>query len=254
MLAVNTTQIPVLPQASLVPAEPLRVDNQRIPLVTPTKPSQANVASKSATEQRASVDGTQADSVRSQATSSSENPVVQEKNSSGDSRGDGRQQNGNSAQSDPEVLAQLQELRKRDREVRSHEQAHASVGGDIAGAPSLVFKKGPDGRLYAVDGEVPISTRPVPGSPERTIAKLEQVIRAALAPVQPSTQDVRVATQAAAMISQLKAELAAGQEDQGAQEAPRLLGDRATLERRIGETGATASGQPGLGQHVDKVA
>ena len=77
----------------------------------------------------------------------------------------------------------VEALRQRDAEVRRHEQAHKSVGGQYAGAISYTYQSGPDGRRYAVGGEVPIDASPISGDPEATILKLEQVRRAAkLAP------------------------------------------------------------------------
>ena len=50
--------------------------------------------------------------------------------------------------------------------------------------------------MYAVGGEVTIDTSPVKGDPQATVAKMEVVIRAALAPADPSGQDRSVAAQA----------------------------------------------------------
>ena len=103
---------------------------------------------------------------------------------------------------------EISELAARDREVRTHEQAHMAVGGQYAGAVQYDYKRGPDGRLYAVGGEVSIDTSPVPGDPQATIDKMEQVRRAALAPAEPSGQDRAVAAQAAQVVAQARAELA----------------------------------------------
>lgn len=103
---------------------------------------------------------------------------------------------------------EIDELVQRDREVRTHEQAHAAVGGQYAGAPTYSFKRGPDGQRYAVSGEVSIDTAPVPNDPEATMRKMEVVMRAALAPIEPSAQDLRVAAQAQAQMAQARAELA----------------------------------------------
>lgn len=102
----------------------------------------------------------------------------------------------------------VQELQARDREVRAHEQAHARVGGQHAGSPEYQFERGPDGRSYAVGGSVSISTAPVPGDPDATVRKMEQVKRAALAPSEPSGQDRRVAADAEAKRTDARAELA----------------------------------------------
>ncbi|WP_061242725.1 putative metalloprotease CJM1_0395 family protein [Ectopseudomonas composti] len=103
---------------------------------------------------------------------------------------------------------EITDLVQRDREVRTHEQAHAAVGGQYAGAPTYSFKRGPDGQRYAVSGEVGIDTSPVPNDPEATLRKMEIVLRAALAPIEPSPQDMRVASLAQAQAAQARVELA----------------------------------------------
>ena len=99
------------------------------------------------------------------------------------------------------------ELKKRDAEVRRHEQAHAAAGGQHAGAPSYKYTTGPDGQQYATGGEVSIDTAAVPGDPKATIDKMAQVKRAALAPGEPSPQDRAVAAQADATRAKAQAEL-----------------------------------------------
>ena len=92
----------------------------------------------------------------------------------------------------------LKELRARDAEVRAHEQAHLAAAGPYAnGAPTYEYQTGPDGRQYAVGGEVSIDTSPVPGDPEATGRKAQTIKRAAVAPSDPSAQDRQVAAQAA---------------------------------------------------------
>jgi SprA family protein len=103
---------------------------------------------------------------------------------------------------------QVTELKSRDREVRSHEQAHIAAAGPYAtGGPSYSYQQGPDGRRYAVGGEVGIDTSPVSGDPEATIQKAQQIRAAALAPASPSGQDQQVAAAATQMESQARAEL-----------------------------------------------
>lgn len=106
-----------------------------------------------------------------------------------------------------EELEQLRELEARDAEVRAHEQAHASVGGQYAGAPSFSYQTGPNGVKYAVGGEVPISLPSSSGNPEQTIRAAEQVRRAALAPVDPSGQDRRIAASASQVSQSARAEV-----------------------------------------------
>ena len=87
----------------------------------------------------------------------------------------------------------VDKLAARDREVRRHEEAHARVGGQYAGQPSYSYQTGPDGKRYAIGGEVPIDVAPVPDDPEATISKMDVVKRAALAPAEPSAADRRIA-------------------------------------------------------------
>lgn len=130
---------------------------------------------------------------------------------------------------------QVEELKQRDREVRAHEQAHARVGGPYAGAPSYTFQQGPDGGRYAIGGEVQIDTSPE-SEPEATARKMQIVIRAALAPAEPSSQDLRVAQLARSQLqeaqSQARAEAAAelrGEEEGAAATGP---ADRSNLADR----------------------
>lgn len=101
---------------------------------------------------------------------------------------------------------QVEKLKQRDREVRAHEQAHARVGGAYASAPSYTFQQGPDGKRYAVGGEVQIDTAKE-RTPEATIRKMQIVIRAATAPAEPSSQDLKVAQQARSQLSEAQADL-----------------------------------------------
>ncbi|MDY0213398.1 MAG: putative metalloprotease CJM1_0395 family protein [Desulfuromonadaceae bacterium] len=101
----------------------------------------------------------------------------------------------------------VQELKLRDQEVRIHEAAHAAVGGQHAGTPTLEYATGPDGKRYAVAGAVSIDLSKVAGDSQGTIAKMEQIQAAALAPAQPSTQDRRVAARAAQIATQARMEL-----------------------------------------------
>lgn len=95
-----------------------------------------------------------------------------------------------------EELRLIKDLKKRDSEVRKHEQAHiAASGGYARGGASYSYEKGPDGKKYATGGEIQIDTSKE-SSPEKTAAKMRIVKRAAMAPAKPSSQDRRVAAQA----------------------------------------------------------
>lgn len=101
----------------------------------------------------------------------------------------------------------INELQRRDKEVRSHELAHAAVGGSFTGAPNYSFKTGPDGKKYAVGGEVSVDLSTIAGNPTATIAKMQKVHAAALAPANPSAQDTKVAANAIQIILQAQSEL-----------------------------------------------
>lgn len=103
---------------------------------------------------------------------------------------------------------QIQQLQARNQEVRAHEQAHLSAAGEIAtGGASFTFATAPDGKRYAIGGEVNIDVSEAPGDPEATLRKAEQIRRAALAPAHPSAQDQQIASRAIAMANQARLEL-----------------------------------------------
>ncbi|MDA8621266.1 putative metalloprotease CJM1_0395 family protein [Psychrosphaera sp.] len=103
-------------------------------------------------------------------------------------------------------LREIQQLSARDMEVRNHELAHAAVGGSYAGAPSYEYQTGPDGKKYAVGGEVSIDVSKG-ATPQETIEKMQTVKAAALAPAEPSSQDRKVAAEASQNIAEARIEL-----------------------------------------------
>ena len=114
-----------------------------------------------------------------------------------------------------EEQQEVARLRKRDVEVRKHEQAHKAAAGSLAvGGPRFEYEVGPDGRRYAVGGEVQLDTAPIPGDPQATLRKAQQIKRAALAPADPSPQDRRVAAEATRMAAEARREFAQQQREQ----------------------------------------
>ncbi|MFW5960018.1 MAG: putative metalloprotease CJM1_0395 family protein [Chitinivibrionales bacterium] len=98
-----------------------------------------------------------------------------------------------------EEKREVEKLKRKDREVRAHEQAHVAAGGSLVkGGASFEYQAGPDGKRYAVGGDVSIDTSAVKGDPAATIRKMQRVRKAALAPAKPSGQDRKVASEAAA--------------------------------------------------------
>lgn len=107
----------------------------------------------------------------------------------------------------PEQLELVAKLEARDREVRTHEAAHMSAAGALAvGGPQFSYEMGPDGKAYAIGGEVKISFSPGQ-TPEETLARAEQMRAAADAPCEPSGQDLSVAARAAAMEDQARRQI-----------------------------------------------
>ncbi|WP_263144461.1 putative metalloprotease CJM1_0395 family protein [Pseudomonas sp. RIT-PI-AD] len=125
---------------------------------------------------------------------------------------------------------QIAELANRDRDVRNHEQAHAAVGGAYAGAPSYTYERGPDGRTYAVGGEVSINVGASADDPETTLRKMISVQAAALAPADPSSQDLSVAARASAQAARARMELASQQSEAAGRTAG---GDGVETYRRV---------------------
>ncbi len=150
----------------------------------------------------------------------------------------------------PEQQREVAWLQARDRHVRQHEAAHQAAGGALTGGASYTYQTGPDGRSYAIGGEVPISIR-TGRTPDETIASARQARRAALAPSDPSAADLAVAAEATRMelsAIQRKAHLAA--KAYGAEKRAAGLGPQASDEARadedavkgeLGEEGSRAS-------------
>jgi hypothetical protein len=96
--------------------------------------------------------------------------------------------------------AALAELRARDASVRKEEQTHAATAGVYAGAPQYELERGPDGRMYAVEGSVSIKfSGTALASPEKAAAALKTIQTAALSPENPSAGDMAVFSQARAL-------------------------------------------------------
>ena len=101
---------------------------------------------------------------------------------------------------DPAIQAQIAKLKQTEEKVKAHEAAHKAVGGNLAGSASYSYTQGPDGRSYITGGEVQIDMSSG-RTPEETISRMQQVIRAALAPADPSGQDRAVAAQASSQMA-----------------------------------------------------
>ncbi|MDD2465533.1 MAG: putative metalloprotease CJM1_0395 family protein [Desulfobulbus sp.] len=114
----------------------------------------------------------------------------------------------------PEEKQMVQELKQRDQEVKTHEMAHLAVAGQYAaGGASYSYQQGPDGRRYAIGGEVPIDVSEEK-TPEETLQKMQTIKRAAMAPAEPSSADRGVAANASAMESRARQEMQVEASDQ----------------------------------------
>jgi hypothetical protein len=105
-------------------------------------------------------------------------------------------------------LAVIEKLAKQDRMVRQHEQAHLSAAGGLATSGAIYsMETGPDGKQYAVGGEVKIDVGPG-RTPEETLSKARIIQAAALAPADPSSADRAIAAKAASMTQAAQIEIA----------------------------------------------
>ena len=101
----------------------------------------------------------------------------------------------------------VQQLQQRDRQVRAHEAAHIAASGGLASGANYTYAVGPDGQRYAIGGDVSIVTD-FSGPPQQVLHNAQLVERAALAPAEPSAQDLAVAAAAEQVAAQAQTELA----------------------------------------------
>ena len=96
----------------------------------------------------------------------------------------------------------LRDLQARDQEVRAHEKTHVAVAGPLAkGGPSYEYVIGPDGKPYAIGGEVRVDTSTGPDA-ARNARHADRLAAAALAVKDPSLADQQVANESATMKSE----------------------------------------------------
>ena len=151
---------------------------------------------------------------------------------------------------------QIEELKARDTEVRVHEQAHASVGGQYAGSPSYEYQRGPDDTNYAVDGEVQIDVSEIPGDPQATIDKMQTVRAAALAPAEPSSADRAIAADATQKMAAAQAELSAPTDDEAQAQEPQSalsINETSTAESQS-DTNTEQSRDPEVDARAGRIA
>jgi hypothetical protein len=170
---------------------------------------------------------------------------------SGEQDADGRDASGKLTADEQRVV---QELQARDREVRAHEAAHQAAGGGNVGGASYSYQQGPDGRQYAIGGEVPVDLSTSGSSPEAVIAKMAQVQAAATAPADPSPQDFAVAAAAAAIAAAARQQEAAAKvAEQKSSEAERMPEPVSATTRQSGGTTAGGADAATVGGSPERV-
>ncbi|TWC33236.1 SprA family protein [Pseudomonas sp. SJZ079] len=222
MQIVGTSSYPLLAGVTR-PAQPLSAN------VSPDVSQDLTRAAQAPATPAPSLEGPQSPSAREEADKAPGQPSRKPDSSPAQQRGE---------------QLEIAEMVSRDREVRAHEQAHAAVGGSYAGAPSYTYSRGPDGQRYAVGGEVSIDTAAVSNDPQATLSKMEVVVRAALAPAEPSSQDRSVAAQAQAQMAQARVELAELQRDAATEKTRAEPADQAPQEQPSGLQEPTRQTQP----------
>lgn len=120
--------------------------------------------------------------------------------------GEKSQESGSTEKLSEDEKRLVQDLKSRDAEVKTHEAAHQSAGGGMTGAASYTYQQGPDGRMYAIGGEVSISI-PSGTTPQESMRNAQQAIAAAMAPADPSGQDFAVASSAMVMLIKAQQQL-----------------------------------------------
>ena len=113
----------------------------------------------------------------------------------------------------PDEERLVRDLQSRDSEVRAHEAAHQAAGGGMTGAASYTYQQGPDGKMYAIGGEVSITMKSG-STPEETIANARQIAAAAMAAGNPSPQDYAVASSARVMEMKAQQQLTREQQEE----------------------------------------
>lgn len=107
----------------------------------------------------------------------------------------------------PQEQQQLAELKQTDAQVKAHEHAHKSTAAGLTtSGPNYEYETGPDGKKYAVAGDVNVSYQKS-SDPEVNLKNAQQLKAAALAPADPSSQDRKVAMQADREIAQARQEI-----------------------------------------------
>ena len=99
----------------------------------------------------------------------------------------------NKSYDDQDFARVLEKFRNKDAEIRTHEQAHASIGHTTSPI-SYNYQEGPDGKLYAVGGSVRLDTS-IPDDPKAAAFKLDMIQKAASGVAEASPADRAISSQ-----------------------------------------------------------
>jgi hypothetical protein len=106
-----------------------------------------------------------------------------------------------------EEKERLEELRRRQNRIKRRHRTQAQVASKYTeGGPQYIYKRGPDGEMYAVKGEVEYDTTRE-DSPEQTIEKMKAIKKAVRATPEPTLEDKRVANEASQKLEEAKRKL-----------------------------------------------
>lgn len=219
---INVSLPTIIPNQLQPQTESARTDNRRAALIPQTRQSEAFNAEPEVGSQKDKSKASQANpnqtSQQTREASQTGNPQTPVDHrfveaTAEDGQRSKQQQDPRQQEQQQKQELQVKELADRDQEVRTHEQAHQSTGGQYAGSPTYEFAMGPDGKRYATGGGVSIDIGTIPGDPRATISKMQQVRAAALAPAEPSSQDLSVARSAAAKEAQARKALVSSDPD-----------------------------------------
>ncbi len=175
-----------------------------------TKVSAVKDEQESSAAQTSSTDLSSRGEIKDEAIVSDEAKTLLEKDKTSTSENNGSKETSFQIKKEltPEQEQVVAKFKLRDAEVKTHEQAHIGAASGInASAPTFDYQTGPDGKQYAVGGEVSISFSQSE-NPAENLAKAEAMRAAALAPAEPSNQDLSVANKAEKMIQEAKQKLA----------------------------------------------
>ena len=149
----------------------------------------------------------------------------------------------NAPENDPGIKNEIRQLEQREQEVIAHEAAHKAVGGQYASAASYTYTTGPDDKRYIDGGEVSIRT-PSTNDPHEALRMAELVKRAALAPANPSGQDLSVAASATQKAAAARVEISKLAREEAAEKRMASQAEKSekTEETASARTGDTSSG------------